>query len=305
MQKNKKLNLRFRFQEFLLIILVIASNIMLSLYTGGFIVNFKKVGFTIFSTVEKGISVVTTSVKNSVTAVQKLAVLSKEYEILSEKLKDYELMQRNNSTIRKENARLKEQLGFVESVQQKTIPANIISRGADNLHTTIIIDKGSKDGIKKNMSVISVQEGNVGIVGKVVSVGYITSEIMPISSINCTISARIQNTRDIGLVSGNGSEDASLSMKYIKKKVIGDLHFGDVIVTSGENGNYLKDIPLGTISKITVLDYDSSLDIEVTPIVNFSRLEYVIVVSNTEMKETNDASQNVSDDNTENNGEVK
>ena len=75
-------------------------------------------------------------------------------------------------------------------------------------------------------------------------------------------------------------------MKYIKKKVIGELHYGDVVVTSGENGNYLKDIPLGTISKITVLDYDSSLDIEITPIVNFSRLEYVIVISSTELKDS-------------------
>lgn len=287
MQKHKKINLKFRFQELLLIVLIIASSVMLSLSSGGFVVNFRQVGFTIFSTVEKGISTVTLYIKDSVSAVQKLAVLSKEYEILSEKLKDYEYMQRTNTSIRKENARLKEQLGFAESVQQKTIPANIISRGADNLHSTIIIDKGSKDGIKKNMSVLSVQGGNVGIVGKVTSVGYMTSEIMPIYSIKCTISARVQNTRDIGLVTGNGSEDISLSMKYIKKKVIGDLHFGDVIVTSGENGNYLKDIPLGTISKITVLDYDSSLDIEVTPIVNFSRLEYVIVVSTTEMKEIN------------------
>ncbi|MBQ0003662.1 MAG: rod shape-determining protein MreC [Treponema sp.] len=286
MQKHKKINLRFRFQELLLIILVMASSVMLSLSSGGFVVNFRQVGFTIFSTVEKGIAAVTFYIKDTVSAVQKLAVLSKEYEILTEKLKDYEYMQRTNTSIRKENARLKEQLGFAESIQQKTIPANIISRGADNLHSTIIIDKGSRDGIKKNMSVLSVQGGNVGIVGKVTSVGYSTSEIMPVYSIKCTISARVQNTRDIGLITGNGSEDISLSMKYIKKKVIGDLHFGDVIVTSGENGNYLKDIPLGTISKITVLDYDSSLDIEVTPIVNFSRLEHVIVVSSTEMKES-------------------
>lgn len=299
MRKNKKVHLRIRLQELILIILMLTSSIMLSWHTGGFIVNFKKVGFTIFSTVEKGISIVSMSVKNTITAVQKLAVLSKEYEILSEKLKDYEYMQRTNTDIRKENARLLEQLGFSETIQQVNIPANIISRGADNLHTTIIIDKGSKHGIKKNMSVLSVQGGSIGIVGKVVSVGYETSEIMPIYSIDCTISARIQNTRDIGLLSGNGSEDISLSMKYIKKKVIGDLHFGDVIVTSGENGNYLKDIPLGTISKITVLDYDSSLDIEVTPIVNFSRLEYVIVVSNNEMKET------TADDNSKKSEEIK
>lgn len=299
MQKHKKIHLRIRLQELILIILVLTSSIMLSWHTGGFIVNFKKVGFTVFSTVQKGISTVSMSVKDTVTSVQKLAVLSKEYEILTEKLKDYEYMQRTNTDIKKENARLREQLGFSETIKQVNIPANIISRGADNLHTTIIIDKGSKHGIKKNMSVLSVQGGNIGIVGKVVAVGYETSEIMPIYSIDCTISARIQNTRDIGLLSGNGSEDISLSMKYIKKKVIGDLHFGDVIVTSGENGNYLKDIPLGTISKITVLDYDSSLDIEVNPIVNFSRLEYVIVVSNNEMKE------NEADNNSDKSEEVK
>lgn len=285
MQKDKKSHFKFRIQELFLIILVLASGMMISFSSGGFVVSFKNIGFTIFSVIGKGISSVTYYVRDTVTSVQKLANLNKEYELLSEKLKDYEYMQRTNASIRKENARLKEQLGFVESVQQKTIPANIISRGADNLHTTIIIDKGSREGIKKNMSVISVQGGNIGIVGRVISVGYTTSEVMPLYNINCTVSARIQNTRDIGLVSGNGSEDISLSMKYIKKKVIGELHYGDVVVTSGENGNYLKDIPLGTISKITVLDYDSSLDIEITPIVNFSRLEYVIVISSTELKE--------------------
>ncbi|MBR5934420.1 MAG: rod shape-determining protein MreC [Treponema sp.] len=285
MQKDKKPHFRFRFQELLLILLVLTSSIMISFKNGGFVINFKNVGFTVFSLVGKGISSVTYYIKDTVTSVQKLAKLNKEYELLTEKLKDYEYMQRTNSSIRKENARLKEQLGFVESFEQKSIPANIISRGADNLHTTIIIDKGSRQGIKKNMSVLSVQSGNIGVVGKVVAVGYSTSEVMPLYNINCTVSARIQNTRDIGLVSGNGSEDISLSMKYIKKKVIGDLHYGDVVVTSGENGNYIKDIPLGTISKITVLDYDSSLDIEITPVVDFSRLEYVIAVSSTELKE--------------------
>ena len=193
-------------------------------------------------------------------------------------------MQRTNAAIRKENARLKEQLGFADSIQQKTIPANIISRGADNLHTTLIIDKGSKDGIKKNMSVVAIQNGNIGVVGKVVSVGYNTAQIMNIFNSSCSISARMQNTRDIGLVTGNGTEDKPLSMKYIKKRVISELHFGDIVVTSGENGNYVKEIPIGTISKVSILDYDTSLDIEIEPVINFSRLESVMVVSNTEMK---------------------
>ena len=284
MQKQGKSKFKFRFQELLFIILVVASSVMLSFSSGGFIINFKNVGFTIFSTIEKGVATVSFYVKDAIDGVVKLVNLSKEYDELTEKLKDYEYMQRTNAAIRKENARLKEQLGFADSIQQKTIPANIISRGADNLHTTLIIDKGSKDGIKKNMSVVAIQNGNIGVVGKVVSVGYNTAQIMNIFNSSCSISARMQNTRDIGLVTGNGTEDKPLLMKYIKKRVISELHFGDIVVTSGENGNYIKEIPIGTISKVSILDYDTSLDIEIEPVINFSRLESVMVVSNTEMK---------------------
>ena len=67
-------------------------------------------------------------------------------------------------------------------------------------------------------------------------------------------------------------------MGYIKKRVIDELHFGEVIVTSGENENYPADIPIGTISNIQVLDYDTSLAIELSPIIDFSRLETVLVI---------------------------
>ena len=70
-----------------------------------------------------------------------------------------------------------------------------------------------------------------------------------------------------------------------------EVNYGDTIVTSGENGNYLRDITIGTISKITVLDYDSSLDIEVVPIIDFSRLESVIVA---DLKELNPSLVNIS-----------
>ena len=74
-------------------------------------------------------------------------------------------------------------------------------------------------------------------------------------------------------------------MEYIRKRVVDELSFGDVIVTSGENNNYMKDIPIGTISKITVLDYNSSLKIELTPIIDFARLENVVVVNQVELND--------------------
>ena len=217
-----------------------------------------------------------------------LIKLKKDYNELVIKLENYEQMQRSNADITKENARLKEQLDFAVSIDEKNIPAQIISRDLGNAFSYLTIDKGSVNGIKKNMPVIAFQNGNQGLVGKVIQVGTFTSQIMPIYNINNIVSSRIQNTRDLGLVNGLGSQDQPLQMQYIRKRVLDELHYGDIVVTSGENDNYMRDIPIGSITKITVLDYNSSLNIELTPIIDFSRLETVIVVN---QKELNDRKQ--------------
>lgn len=67
-------------------------------------------------------------------------------------------------------------------------------------------------------------------------------------------------------------------MQYIKKRVLNELQYGDVIVTSGENENYPKDIIIGNITKIEPVEYDSSLLIEIMPLIDFARLESVMVV---------------------------
>ena len=204
--------------------------------------------------------------------------------LLKEKLKNYEFLQRNNTEIRKENERLREQLQFATHIEQKNFPAQIIGRNPDNIYSGITINKGSRSGIKKGMSVIAVQNGTTGLVGKIVTVGLETSLVMPVYDSKCVVSSRIQNTRDIGLVSGSGNANSPLQMKYIKKRVLSELNFGDIVVTSGETDNYVADIPVGTITNIMVVEYDSSLNIEITPVVDFARLETVIV---TDLKEPN------------------
>ena len=136
------------------------------------------------------------------------------------------------------------------------------------------------------MPVIALQQGTSGLVGKIVQVGLTTSVIMPIYNQQCVVSARMQNTRDLGLVYGIGSEESPLLMKHIRKRVLDELHYGDIVVTSGENNNYMSDLPIGSISKISVVDYNSSLDIELTPIIDFSKLETVIVVNLYEINDT-------------------
>ena len=281
---RKHLRLRFQLPELVLTLLIVFSGIMLAFSSGGFVISIEKVGFSFISTMQKGVNAVTTGITNTVNAVHELSRLREENAALTEKLKNYENMQRSNTEIRKENERLKEQLDFSNSITQKNYVAQIIGRDPDILYSGITINKGSRHGIRKNMPVIAVQNGTVGLVGKTVTVGLATSLVMPVYDLKCSVSGRIQNTRDIGLVNGRGSAENPLAMKYIKKRVLEELHFGDLVVTSGESENYIRDIPIGSISKITVLDYDSSLDIEITPIIDFARLETVIV---TDLKEAN------------------
>jgi len=286
MASKKKLSLKFKFSEFILIIYLLFSGVMLAFSSGSFVLNFKKIGFSIFSSIESGVHSVVSGITRTFGAAKELSRLRKDYDELVIKLENYEQMQRSNAEIRKENERLKEQLDFATSLEEKNYPAQIISRETDNLNAYITINKGSFHGIKKNMPVIAYEHGTSGLVGKIVQVGVLTSVVMPIYNLDCIISARIQNTRDLGLVNGTGIQTEVLKMRYIRKRVLEELHYGDIVVTSGENNNYMRDIPLGTISKITVVDYDTSLDIELTPIIDFSRLENVIVVN---LREINDA----------------
>lgn len=289
MAKKIQANFKIRIPEIVLIFFLLFSGISLGFSTGSFIINLKNVGFSIMSTLEKGCNYIYSSVSNTVHAVSELKQLRKDYDELVIKLENYEEMQRSNADIKKENIRLKEQLDFAVSLDEKNIPAQIISRNLDSVYSYLTIDKGSVNGIKKGMPVIAFQNGNNGLVGRVVQVGTFTSQVMPIYNIDNIVSARILNTRDLGLANGLGSQDQPLKLKYIRKTVVDSLKFGDVVVTSGENDNYMKDIPIGTISLIKNNNYDTSLDIELTPIIDFARLENVVVVN---PKELNDRKNN-------------
>lgn len=282
---KKRSSLKFKFSDFIFIILVIISAVMLTFSSGRFVVNFKKIGFSVVSSIEKGVHYVTSGVKNTVNSVGELRKLRKDYDELVIKLENYEQMQRSNADIRKENERLKEQLDFSFSLDEKNIPSQIIARDLDNAYAYLTVNKGSVNGIKKNMPVVAYQNGSEGLVGKVISVGTFTSQVMPIYNLNNMVSARIQNTRDLGLVSGMGSQDNPLKMEYIRKRILESLHYGDIVVTSGENDNYMRDIPIGTISKISSQAYSSTLDIELTPIIDFNRLETVIIVNQNELND--------------------
>ncbi len=279
---------RFRRDAFALAIYLLISSVLLGFSGGGFVVNFRMIGFSVMSGAERGVYSVFSFVTGTVSAIQELAVLKGKYSALVEQLQDYELLQRSNADIRKENERLRSLLSFSQELTVKNIPAEIIGRDPNNLYSGITINRGARHGIKKNMPVIAFQGGNTGLVGKVIEVGRSTSMIMPIYDFQCFVSARLETSRYDGLVSGQGSADVPLVMRYVKKRAREEIKIGDRILTSGENANYPKDIPVAMVSRIRGLDYETSLELDLDPIIDFSRLETVFILDITASPEDQD-----------------
>jgi len=277
MQK-RQLPFKFRIDSFLLVIYLLISGIFLAFSSGGFVVNFRDIGFSLMSGAQRGVYSISSFISGTATAIGELSELKQKYQDLSKRLEDYELIQRSNADIRVENEHLKELIGFSESVTAKNIPAEIIGRDPNNLYSGITINRGARHGIKKNMPVISFQGSNTGLVGKVIQVGRNTSLVMPIYDYQCFISARLESSRYDGLVNGQGDSDTPLVMKYVKKRARDEIHIGDKVVTSGENNNFPKNVPIGFVSKITGIDYETSLELEIDPVIDFSKLENVFVL---------------------------
>lgn len=269
---------QLRFDILLLATYLLISGIMLAFSSGGFILNFRDIGFSLMSGTQRGVYSVFNFFTGTATAIGELSDLKDKYRELSIRLEDYELLQRSNADIRVENEHLKQLLGFTETLQIKNIPAEIIGRDLTNLYSGITINRGSKHGIKKNMPVISFQGSNTGLVGKIIQVGRNTSMIMPVYDYQSYISARLDSSRYDGLVNGQGESDSPMIMKYVKKRAADEIKIGDKVITSGESHNFPKNIAIGFVSGIKRLDYETSLELNLETVIDFSKLENVFVL---------------------------
>ena len=173
---------------------------------------------------------------------------------------------------------MKELLGFADTIAYKNIPAQITGFDPDNLYSGIIINRGAKHGVRKNMPVLAFQGSNVGLVGKIVQTGRNSSMVMPIYDYQRYVAASVQTTKHRGLVNGQGAADLPLIMRYVQKRAKDEITVGDKILASGENNLFPKDSPIGIITGIKVHDYETYLELTVQPIIDFFRLDYVFVL---------------------------
>ncbi len=238
----------------------------------------ERVGLTVFGFFQKGFSAVGDFVADTVASIAELKRLREDYDELAAKLERYTNLERGAADLRQENQRLKEQLGFAERLAYERVPARIVAKDPENLYATFVIDKGVAEGVRKNMPVLAFQDGVEGLVGRVLEVGRGSSVVVPLYDASSYVAARLATSRHEGLLTGQGKADDALVMKYVKKRAKDEAQFGDMVVTTGFESVYPPDVAIGRVKKLRVLDYQTSVEIEVEPILDFSRIEYVFVV---------------------------
>jgi rod shape-determining protein MreC len=263
-------------------ILVLLSLFSLLISNRTLVVQPKQVGFSVVSFFQKGFTGFFRWFGDTAGSISQLRQAREELASARQRLQELDQTNREIVELRRENQLLRDQLGFIQSLPAERIAAEVIAKDHDNLFSTITVNKGSRHGVKRNMPVVAFHGDMEGLVGKVVAVGLGSSQILPLYDPQCQISARLERSRFEGLVSGQGKDRENVIMRYVKKIAKDSIEYGDLAVTAGLGGLYPKGINIGRIRDIRARSYETSLELEVEPIIDFSRLEYVFILNTEE-----------------------
>ena len=277
-KKGGAAKIRFSATVYVFVVLMVCSFSMLLLSTRSLVLQFKDAGLSLFSGVRGGVHEVSSLVSRTALSVRELADLKREHAELLERVARYERLERSAAEIGQENLRLREQLGFAQTLRYRHIPAELIGRDPDNLFSALVINKGRHSGVANDMAVIAWQNGAQALVGKVIQAGAFESLVMPLYDGSSFISSRFAVSRYEGIVEGQGSPDSSLRMRFIPKRARDEIDQGDLVISSGMGGVYPPGINIGRVSGINYREYEISMEVELDPLIDFSRLEYVFVI---------------------------
>lgn len=285
--KNEKMNQKIEPRYILLFsTIVLVALIFISYKFSYFFTPIRQTINSSLVPMQKGITVIGDYFVEKGKYFQNIDELQKENESLKA---DYDELQAKYNTLltdsyELENLRLLFQLSQTYS-QYETVGANIIATDTTGYNSVFTIDKGSKDGIAENMNVIA----DNGLVGIITDVGDNYATVRTIIDDNSNVSATILKSSDSCIVSGNLK---LLDEGYIEVAEIplsSEVKNNYQVVTSSMSTKYLPDILIGYISNVTVSSDGLSLNAYLTPVVDFTRLDTVLVI--TTLKETTEISE--------------
>ncbi len=199
-----------------------------------------------------------------------LVNLEKENRVLKQKIAELQEENHRMKEIKLANDRLRQLLQFREKNSPSMIGAEVIGQDPSSWFKSVTIDKGEKDGVKKGMAVISP----TGVIGQILKTAPHYATVLLITDYISAIDSLVERTRAKAIVEGKGENRCQL--KYLLRAE--EVAVGDIVVTSGLDGNFPKGLMVGEIKKVDKKGHGVFQYAELVPSVDMTQLEEVFVI---------------------------
>ncbi|MFH1582162.1 MAG: rod shape-determining protein MreC [bacterium] len=200
---------------------------------------------------------------NSGKIKQEMDILLEENQELLSRLVDFEILKQENKFLRRV-------IGLEENNSFQLQPVRVI--GKDASRDSILINKGSKDGILPNMPVITVQKL---LVGKTAEVYENFSEVMLLTNKTFSFDVHIFEKEIYGVAKGKGSMELYIDLIPKEKEIV----FGDIVLTAILGGIFPEGLLVGEVQEIDNSDVESFQKAEIIPFLSLEELDELLIIN--------------------------
>lgn len=167
-------------------------------------------------------------------------------------------------------ARLRKLMNMKNDFKFPTVAARVVGKNRSSVFKTVLINKGTADGIKTGFPVM----GMGGVAGRIMETSRNASKVLLLVDYNSNIDVLIQRNRCQGVLRGCGSSGCEL--EYVQRSE--DVKTGDVVVSSGLAGVFPRGLLIGKVASVEKEEAGLFQKITVHPAINITRLEKVLVI---------------------------
>jgi len=233
-----------------LVIILLLGNFMLMAFDAREITSGQRIirvwGQSVADFVQSPVASVSGGVSNYFSSISNLRSAQSDNDLLKQKVQELELEIRGKDALTAENDRLRGLLNLKENSKYKVLTARVIGRDPSVWFDSSIINRGSLDGVKLNMPVVS----DGGLIGRVTAVSPLTAQIDLITKDKSGVGGvigEIGTSNILGVVAGTSKRDL-VEMKYVSGS--SEVQPGQMVYTTGQDGIFPAGLKIGEIVEV-------------------------------------------------------
>lgn len=201
---------------------------------------------TIAHFVQAPVTTVSSAVTGYFQSIVNLRNAQDENSLLQQRVQELEVELKQSEDLEAENERLRSLLQLKDQSTYKILPAKVIGRDASLWFDSMIINRGSLDGVELNMPIVT----DGGLVGRVTAVSPLTAQIDLITRDKSGLGGvigQLGTSNALGVVGGSGKKEL-LEMRYVPGII--EVQVGEKVYTTGQDGIYPAGLKIGEIVEV-------------------------------------------------------